>query len=114
GFFAEQAPEIVALDLTPFVFDDAMIGVLDRAAASAGRNDFPIHLKIDSGATRLGVMPADIPDVIEAVRSASALRLEGVCTLLANAGDPKSPITDMQLGVFHKAIDTLIAAGMRP
>jgi len=28
GFFAEQAVEIVALDLTPFVFDAAMIGPL--------------------------------------------------------------------------------------
>ena len=114
GFFAEQAGEIVALDLTPFVFDAPLIGILDRAAAAAGRSDFPIHLKIDSGATRLGVMPADIPAVIEAVRSASAVRLEGVCTLLANAGDPKSPITDAQLGVFNKAIETLKTAGMRP
>ncbi len=114
GFFAEQAAEIVALDLTPFVFDASMIGLLDRAAASAGRRDFPIHVKIDSGATRLGVMPADIPDLIEAVRSASAVRLEGVCTLLANAGDPQSPITDAQLRVFNKAIETLKAAGMKP
>lgn len=114
GFFAEQTPEIVALDVTPFVFEAAMIGQLDRAAASAGRTDFPIHVKIDSGATRLGVMPADIPDVIEAVRSASAVRLEGVCTLLANAGDPKSPITDAQLRVFNGAIETLNGAGMRP
>jgi alanine racemase len=114
GFFAQQVAEIVALDLTPFVFDVSMIGLLDRAAASAGRSDFPIHVKIDSGATRLGVMPADIPDLIDAVRSASAVRLEGLCTLLANAGDPKSPITDAQLGVFNQAIETLKAAGMRP
>jgi len=114
GFFAEQVGEIVALDLTPFVFDASMIGLLDRAAASAGRIDFPIHVKIDSGATRLGVMPADIPDVIAAVRAASAVRLEGVCTLLANAGDPKSPITDAQLRVFNHAIDTMKAAGMNP
>jgi alanine racemase len=114
GFFAEQAPEIVALDLTPFVFEAAMIGILDRVAASAGRKDFPIHIKVDSGATRLGVMPADIPDVIEAVRNASAVRLEGVCTLLANAGDPKSPITDAQLRVFNQALETLRGAGMKP
>jgi alanine racemase len=114
GFFAEQAGEIVALDLTPFVFDAPMIGLLDRAAAAAGRSDFPIHVKIDSGATRLGVMPADIPAVIEAVRAASAVRLEGVCTLLANAGDPKSPITDAQLRSFTGAIETLNAAGMKP
>ncbi len=114
GFFVEQAAEIIALDLTPFVFDAAMIAPLDRAAASAGRKDFPIHLKVDSGATRLGVMPANIPDVIEAVRHATAVRLEGVCTLLANAGDPQSPITDTQLGVFNKAIETLKAAGINP
>lgn len=114
GFFAEQAAEIVALDLTPFLFDVALIAPLDRAAASAGRTDFPIHIKIDSGATRLGVMPADIPDAIEAVRKAAALQVEGVCTLLANAGDPKSPITDAQLKVFNDAIQTLNAAGIKP
>ncbi|HYL57706.1 MAG TPA: alanine racemase [Candidatus Acidoferrales bacterium] len=114
GFFAEQAGEIVALDLTPFVFDVGMIPLLDRAAASAGRTDFPIHVKIDSGATRLGVMPVEVAHLIDAVRSASAVRLEGVCTLLANAGDPSSPITDMQLRVFHEAVATLAAAGMRP
>jgi alanine racemase len=114
GFFAEQVAQIVALDLTPFVFDASMIALLDGAAASAGRKDFPIHIKIDSGATRLGVMPADIPDVISAVRNASSVRLEGVCTLLANAGDPKSPITDAQLRVFNDAIGTLNAAGMKP
>jgi alanine racemase len=114
GFFAEQVAQIVALDLTPFVFAASMIALLDGAAASAGRKDFPIHIKIDSGATRLGVMPADIPDVISAVRNASSVRLEGVCTLLANAGDPKSPITDAQLRVFNDAIGTLNAAGMKP
>jgi alanine racemase len=114
GFFAEQAAEIVALDATPFIFEAAMIGLLDQAAASAGRKDFPIHLKIDSGATRLGVMPADIPTVIDSVRNASAVRLEGACTLLANAGDPRSPITDAQLRVFNGAIETLSGAGMRP
>jgi alanine racemase len=114
GFFAEQVAEIVALDVTPFVFDAAMIGLLDSAARAASRSDFPIHVKIDSGATRLGVMPAEIPTLIENVRRASAVRLEGVCTLLANAGDPQSPITDAQLKVFHAAIDTMTGAGMRP
>src|ERR1700694_5025242 len=114
GFFAEKAAEVGALDLTPFVFDVAMMGLLDSAARAAGRDDFPIHVKIDSGATRLGVMPAEIPGLIENVRRASAVRLEGVCTLLANAGDPQSPITDAQLRVFHAAIDTMTGAGMRP
>jgi alanine racemase len=114
GFFAEQAAQVVALDLTPFLFDVCIVAPLARAAREAGRNGFPIHLKIDSGATRLGVMPADLPALIGALRAAPGLRLEGVCTLLANAGDPASPITDAQMRVFHGALATLEAAGMRP
>ncbi len=55
GFFPDQAAEIVALDLTPFVFDPASIGPLDQAAREQSRDAFKIHLKIDSGASRLGV-----------------------------------------------------------
>jgi alanine racemase len=114
GFFPEQAPHIVELDLTPFVFDTSLVAPLDAAATTAGRKDFPIHVKIDSGAMRLGVMPPQLSGLIEAIRHARAVRLEGVCTLLANAGDPSSPITDAQLRVFHAALDTLEASGMRP
>jgi alanine racemase len=114
GFFAEQAPQVVALDLTPFVFDVSIVAPLARAARDASREGFPIHLKVDSGATRLGVMPADLPALIGALRVAPGLRLEGVCTLLANAGDPASPITDAQMRVFRGALAALEGAGMRP
>ncbi len=114
AFFPEQADEIVELGLTPFVFDAAAIAPLERAAAARNRRGFPIHLKIDSGATRLGVLPVDLPDAIEKLRRAPSLKLEGACTLLANAGDPQSPITDAQLRVFRRALDTLGAAGFAP
>ncbi len=114
GFFPEQAGEIVALDLTPFVFDVAMLVPLDRAASAAHRRGFPIHLKIDTGATRLGVPERDVAAFAEQVRKAASLKLEGACTLLANAGDPSSPITDAQLGVFNRALATLKAASIAP
>ena len=40
GFFAEQAPEIVALDLTAAIFDLSLIEPLERAASVAGRAGF--------------------------------------------------------------------------
>jgi alanine racemase len=113
GFFAAQAHEIVELGLTPFVSDAALIAPLE-AAATASHAHFPIHLKVDTGASRLGVLPTDLPAVIDAMRAAPALHLEGLCTLLANAGDPSSPITDRQLGVFRAALETLRAAGFAP
>lgn len=114
GFFHEQALEIIELGVTPFVFDVALIAPLNAAAHALGRSPVPIHLKFDTGATRLGILPADVPAAIAAIRAATSLKFEGACTLLANASDPTSPVTDSQLKVFAAVIETLGSAGMRP
>jgi alanine racemase len=114
GFFVEQVREIVALDITPFVFDPSLIAPLNAAAQALGRRDFPIHFKVDTGATRLGIIPSDLAAALNALRDADSLILEGVCTLLANAGDPSSPITDAQMTVFRDALETIEAADLRP
>jgi alanine racemase len=111
GFFSSQAREIVRLDIIPAIFDIALVEPLDRAAQELGRGQFPVHLKLDTGATRLGVMPEDLASLIDALRGAIALRPEGAFTLLANAGDPSSPITTRQLEVFEDALAALRAAG---
>ena len=112
GYFAAQAPEIVALDLVAPIFDLALIDPLARAADALGRRRFPVHLEIDTGATRLGLLPADLPEAAERLRHAPGLIVEGAGSLLANAGDPASPITDRQLAVFRDALATLRAAGL--
>ncbi len=114
GFFPEQAREILALDVTPFIFDVSIVAPLNAAALELGRQNVAVHLKIDTGATRLGVMPSELARAIEELRAATALKLEGACTLFANAGDPTSVVTDSQLRVFKDALATLATAGMRP
>lgn len=114
GFFPEQAREILALDVTPFIFDVSIVAPLNAAAIELGRQNVAVHLKIDTGATRLGVMPPELARAIEELRAATALKLEGACTLFANAGDPTSVVTDSQLRVFNDALATLATAGMRP
>jgi alanine racemase len=113
GYFADQAPEIVALDLTPPIFDLSLIEPLERAASSQGRRSFPVHLEIDTGSTRLGILPTDLAEAAERLNHAPSLTVEGAGTLLANAGDPASPITDRQLAVFRDALATLRAAGFK-
>jgi alanine racemase len=114
GFFPEQAREILALDVTPFIFDVSIIAPLNAAAKDLGKTDVAVHLKVDTGATRLGVLPSELARAIEELRGATSLRLEGACTLFANAADPASDITDRQLRVFTDALATLETAGMRP
>ena len=112
GFFADQAAEIVALDLTPAIFDLSLIQPLDHAAIASGRAGFRVHLEIDTGATRLGIAPADLEEAAARLHHATGLKVEGAGTLLANAGDPSSPITDGQLAVFRDALAMLRAAGL--
>jgi alanine racemase len=111
GFFAAQAEAIADLDLTAAIFDPALIDPLDRAAQRAGRGALPVHLKLDTGATRLGILPSDLDLAITLMQRARALRFEGAFTLLASAADPASPVTDRQLRIFHAAIAQLRAAG---
>lgn len=112
GFFPEQAAQIVALDLTPFVFDIASVGALDLAAGQQRRKRFKVHLKIDSGASRLGLRVEELHAASAELRRANSLELEGVCTLLANASDPTSPVNDQQLKVFASALEMLKARGL--
>ncbi len=114
GFMPEQAAGIIALDVTPFIFDLEAIAPLQAAALAGGRTAFPVHLKIDTGATRLGILPDELDEAIRRLKSSDALMVEGVATLLANAGDPSSPITEAQLARFRRACDRLQAASIRP
>ena len=111
GFFPEQSKRIVQLNIIAPLFDLSVIAPLDRAAERLDRRDFPVHLKIDTGATRLGILPGDLDTAVDALRQARSLKLEGVFTLLANAGDPASPVTERQLLVFRQTIDMLREAG---
>jgi alanine racemase len=112
GFLAGEAEEIVGLDVTPFVYDIALIAPVQRAVESQARANFLIHLKIDSGATRLGILPGELDQAIAELSRAPSLTVEGVCTLLVNAGDPQSPVTGVQLEVFNAAAARLRAAGI--
>lgn len=113
GFFAQEAPELVDLDIVPFVGDAAALPVLDSTAAPRGAA-FPIHLKLDTGASRLGIIAADLPDAIQTLKHCRHLTVEGVCTLLASAADPSSPVTQAQLGVFAQGVEILRETGFDP
>ncbi len=113
GFFAQEAPELVDLDIVPFVADAAALPVLDSAAA-ANADPFPIHLKLDTGATRLGITSEDLPGAIEVLKHCRNLEVEGVCTLLASAADPSSPVTERQLEAFVRGVAMLRGAGFNP
>jgi alanine racemase len=96
---------------------DVTLGVpgpeeLAHVAHVARERDVAIHLKLDSGMGRMGVVESELPRVVELLRSAPRLRVDALYTHFANAGDVGDPFTNEQLARFHTLVETLRAAGV--
>ncbi len=74
-----------------------------------------IHLKIDSGMSRFGFLPSEVPALIAALKNAPALELEGVFSHYANIDDDSAdPMNTLQKHRFDDALAQLAAAGISP
>ena len=62
-----------------------------------------IHLKIDTGMHRQGVLYEEIPAAIELLKSNSNLVLEGVCSHLADADGASGSFTQKQIELWNQA-----------
>jgi len=85
---------------------------LEAAARVARERDVAIHLKLDSGMGRMGVVEGELPRVAEILRGAPRLRVDAIYSHFANADDPRDPFTGEQLARFRTLVETLREAGI--
>lgn len=78
----------------------------------ARHRDVGVHLKLDSGMGRMGVVESELPHVIEMIRSAPRLRIDGIYTHLANADEPDDSYSATQIANFDRMRAALRAAGI--
>ncbi len=107
---------IVHRGLTPVVWAREHLQLLSAAVCRAGAPRVPIHVKIDTGMSRLGLLPDQIPDLVEWLGSSDArgIDLEGVLTHFACADDPDDTVSPGQLELFRDALGALAARGWHP
>ena len=84
---------------------------LGRAGVARGRR-VPVHVKVDTGMGRLGVLPAEAPDFIARVASHPGLELVGVYTHLATADEPDQTYALAQLKAFREVLAQCAARGV--
>jgi alanine racemase len=96
-------------DITPGVVGPEELAI---ACEVARHRDVGIHLKLDSGMGRMGVVESELADVIELIRNAPRLRVEGIYTHLANADEPDDSFTATQIAQFDRMVAALRAAGI--
>jgi alanine racemase len=111
GVGPEEAREATDLRLTPVVATErTLAGAL--AVARLRSEPLRVHLKIDTGMSRLGFTPAAAVDVARRVVDAG-LVLDGLMTHLSSA-DESPDVSERQMDAFEGALTDLEGQGLRP
>lgn len=111
GAGARDVAALQRFRLAVAILDPAM--ALDLAAGARGAR-LKVHLKIDSGMGRLGVLPRDLPELIDVVRRAGCFEVEGIFSHFGDADEVANPHCDAQVEAFGEALGAVVGAGLAP
>lgn len=107
---------IVHRSLTPVVWAREHLQLLAAAVRRSGAPPLPIHLKIDTGMSRLGALPGQLPELVDWLEGEDGqhLRLEGVMTHFACADEADDSTSPRQLEAFTGSLAALASRGFHP
>jgi len=106
GFVPDQAEQFLLHDLTPVVFLEQDIQALSQAAVRHGRK-IGVHLKLDCGMGRLGLLPAEVPAFRQRIDALPGIFLAGVMAHLPEADQRQAASTPRIFSCFQQTIDRL-------
>ncbi len=111
----ENAPVLCKRNIIQTVHSYEYARELDEALS--GKNvKLSVHIKLDSGMSRLGFsVKDDLDSALDEIASLAALphiNAEGVFSHFACADEPESPMTDKQLSLFNSAVEAMRARGL--
>ncbi|MCL2790953.1 MAG: alanine racemase [Desulfobulbus sp.] len=110
GVVPQVLPDIVGARLTPVVTDASILPELSRLVGAKGL-ELGVHLKLDAGMGRQGALPADFPELVQAVLRAPHLRLDGVMAHFPLADDRLSDNSAEVLRIFRETTAMLADFG---
>ena len=108
----QEVETSVSYSITPTLVD------LLTAQAFSSRvpvgDEFPIHVKLDTGLSRFGALPNELPSLLEGLQQLTNLRLEGIYSHFAAADEADRSFAHEQLHRFHAALDSIETEAQRP
>lgn len=109
----ERMGEAAAAQVSMAVWEAGQVEAAGEAASSAGQ-PARLHLKVDTGMTRLGIEPAGALDLARRAAATPGVQLDGVFTHFARADECDPTPTDEQERQFREVVAQLTSAGLRP
>jgi alanine racemase len=121
GFAPAQVETLLDHQLVPVVSSPltlkGLLSVVEARHLEARLNQWPpfepaVHVKVDTGMTRLGFAPEALDDAVAELLGAGC-HIDGLMTHLACA-DEDADVTERQLDAFDRAVDGLARHGVKP
>ena len=113
GAYAEQVDRFFDHRLTPVVYAVDSLKQLDAVVHSSDR-DLQVHLKVDTGMGRLGLLAAEVDSWLPTIKKLKALKIEGVFSHFSHAESVEGHYTREQLRIFREVIERLRSGGIEP
>ncbi len=110
GAAGRDVPALREHELAVAVLHRDMVRDLGAAAPQRLR----VHIKVDTGMGRIGILPAELPALLDELRRAGRFEIDGIFSHFANADSVDREYSDYQLKTFQQAVDFLRVAGVSP
>ena len=114
GVWRGEEEAVIEHRLTPAVWQEQNLVRLGGAAAKLRAEKFAVHLKIDTGMSRLGVTPEHLLAFLPCFRNAPHLALEGAFTHLASSEVLDASDVEVQASRFARALEKIRRSGYSP
>jgi alanine racemase len=106
----EEADETVRYDLTATVSTIEGARALSQRAGALGKTA-AVHIKVDTGMGRYGLLPDEVLPFMEQVSSLPHLDIEGMFTHFPVADEADKTYTQQQMAIFHTVLDAAQQVG---
>ncbi len=98
-----ESKELVKYDITPTVMNKELPDAISKEAVIQGKT-VNVHLKVDTGMSRVGAKPEDALDIAKHIVSLPNIRLEGLFTHMPTADERDKSFSYEQLERFKRVI----------
>ena len=106
GIFPDEADDLIQHNLTTTLHSRSLAKTLSQRAGLLGK-EVGVHIKVDTGMGRLGVIPDQLPGWVEFIASLKNVRIESIFTHFSSADNPDPSFTQNQIKRFQSALDKL-------
>jgi alanine racemase len=112
GYIPEaRYEEMISLRVSLTVWNRKQAESISGVASQINR-EARLHLKVDTGMSRLGANPGEVIDLFREITALPNIHVEGLFTHFACADEANSTATDTQMDLFHELVAELDSAGI--